>query len=52
MIICIYSLVSDMPKQKYKSHFQDTWIEDEQFKQWLQKHPNLEMAKCRLGQWV
>ena len=37
-----------MPKQNYKSHFQDILLEDEQFKQWLQKHPNLEMAKCKI----
>ena len=48
MIICIYSLVSDMPKQKYKSHFQDIWLKDEQFKQWVQIHPNLVMTKCKI----
>ena len=50
MIICLYALVSDMPKQKYQSHFQDIWLEDEQFKQW----PSVKYARkiSQLGQWV
>ena len=37
-----------MSKQKYKSHFQDIWLENKLFKCWLQKHDNIHMARCKV----
>jgi hypothetical protein len=38
-----------MSKQKYKSNFQDLWLENETFKAWLQKKPgDPHKARCKV----
>ena len=38
-----------MSKVKYKCLFQDIWLEDENYKQWLQKvQSNLSIARCKI----
>ena len=37
-----------MPKPKRKCSFNDDWMRDDRFKQWLQKGPDIHSAKCSL----
>ena len=38
-----------MSKQKYKCKFQDIWLENEEYKSWLGKHPDdISLAKCKV----
>ena len=38
-----------MSKQKYKTHFQDIWLENPSFKWWVLKHPKDNyMAHCNV----
>ena len=35
-----------MSKQKYKTHFQDIWLENPSFKGWVLKHPTDNYMTC------
>ena len=38
-----------MPKQTYKTHFQDIWLGKPSFKGWILKHPTDNyMARCKV----
>ena len=45
----IFAIKFEMPKQKFKTHFQDIWLENPSFKRWVLKHPTGNyMARCKV----